>query len=338
MLEDASIDAVMACHVDLVGGDPQAVLEAISDAAAGQPKPVVASVVTADGRLPPNGPVGMPNFLFPESCAAVLARGAERRAWLSRPLGQRPTHDDIDHAAARALIAARLEGDGTSWLGTADGAALLASHGIATVESRRCADVEAAVAAAERIGGPIALKADFPAPAHAGDIDAVLLGLAGDAAVRAGWRELERRVQSAGRSWTGAVVQPLVEPGADVLVGAVRDPDFGPVMAIGLGGRQAGLARTVAFRVLPMTGVEADELIDASESVATQLHGFRGSPEIDREALRDLMLRFAGLLRESPEVAEADLNPVRCMPKGAVVLDLRVRVERRRPTERVKTW
>ena len=127
MLEDAGIDAVMACHVDLVGGDPQAVLEAISDAAAGQPKPVVASVVTADGRLPPNGPVGMPNFLFPESCAAVLARGAERRAWLSRPLGQRPTHDDIDPAAARALIAARLEGDGTSWLGTADGAALLAT-------------------------------------------------------------------------------------------------------------------------------------------------------------------------------------------------------------------
>ena len=158
------------------------------------------------------------------------------------------------------------------------------------------------------------------------------------AAVRAGWSELERRVQAAGRSWTGAVVQPLVGAGADVLVGAVRDPDFGPVMAIGLGGRQAGLARTVAFRMLPVTGEEADELIDASESVATQLHGFRGSPPVDRQALRDLMLRFAELLRECPEIVEADLNPVRCMPKGGVILDLRVRVERRRPNERVKTW
>jgi acetate---CoA ligase (ADP-forming) len=129
-----------------------------------------------------------------------------------------------------------------------------------------------------------------------------------------------------------------VAPGVDVLVGAVRDPDSGPVMAIGLGGRQAGLARTVAFRVLPVTGEEADELIDASESVATQLHGFRGSPPVDREALRELILRFAQLLRELPEVAEADLNPVRCMPKGCVVLDMRVRVEPRRPTGRVKTW
>jgi acetate---CoA ligase (ADP-forming) len=338
MLEDAGVDAVMASYVDLAGGDPQAVLEAISDAAAGQPKPLVASVVTADGRLPTGGPAGLPNFLFPESCAAVLARGAARRTWLSRPLGQRSSFDDLDPAEASALIAARLEGDGTSWLGTADAAALLATHRVATVESHRCADVESAVAAEQEIGVPIALKADFPPPAHAGDIDAVLLGLAGEEAVRAAWRELERRVQSAGRPWTGAVVQPLVAPGADVLVGAVRDPDVGPVMAIGLGGHQAGLARTVAFRVLPVTGVEADELIDASESVATQLHGFRGSPPVDREALRELMLRFAHLLREVPEVVEADLNPVRCMPIGCVVLDMRLRVERRRPTERVKTW
>jgi acetyltransferase len=145
-------------------------------------------------------------------------------------------------------------------------------------------------------------------------------------------------MQTAGRPWTGAVVQPLAAPGADVLVGTVRDPDFGPVMAVGLSGRLAGLARTVAFRVLPVTVAEADELIDASESVATLLDGFRGSPQVDREALRELILRFAMLLREVPEVAEADLNPVRCMPEGYVILDMRVRVEPLRPAERVKTW
>ena len=338
MLEDPGTDAVIACHVDLVGGDARAVLDAIAGAMAEQPKPLVASVVSAEGRLPADGPLGLPNFLFPESCAAVLARGAERRAWLSRPVGQRPSYGDIDPAEAGALLAAQLEVDGPGWLGTADGAALLATHGIATVASQRCVDVEAMVAVAKRIGGPIALKADFPAPAHAGDIDAVLLGLAGEGAVRAGWSELERRVQTAGRAWTGVIVQPLVSAGADVLVGAVRDPDFGPVMAIGLGGRQAGLARTVAFRMLPVTGEEADELIDASESVATQLDGFRGSPQVDRPALRELMLRFAQLLRGRPEIVEADLNPVRCMPEGCVVLDLRVHIERPRPTERVKTW
>ena len=78
---------------------------------------------------------------------------------------------------------------------------------------------------AAEIGDPVALKADFAAPAHASDIDAVMLGVEGESALRSGWRELERRVQAAGREWIGAIVQPLVAPdGADVLVGASAIP------------------------------------------------------------------------------------------------------------------
>ena len=126
----------------------------------------------------------------------------------------RPARPGTTISIQRRADRGATRGDGTSWLGNADGAALLATDCIATVESHRCADVESAVAAEEEIGVPIALKADFPPPAHAGDIDAVLLGLAGEEAVRAAWRELERRVQAAGRPWTGAAVQPLVAPGA----------------------------------------------------------------------------------------------------------------------------
>ena len=333
LLADDGVDAVAAFYVDLSGGDPLAVRDAVSAAAADQGKPVVASIVGADGRMPAGGDERVPNFLFLEGCAGVLARAAERREWLSRPLGQRPRYDDVDTEAARALV----EGaDG--WLSAADAQALAATHGIATVASQACADPDAAVAAAAATGGPVALKADFPAPAHAGDIDAVLLGLAGEAAVRAGWDELERRVRAAGREWTGAVVQPLMAAGADVHVGAVADPELVTVMAIGLGGRQAGIAGNAAFRLPPTTDVEAGELIDASRSAAAQLDGFRGSPPLDREALRELLLRFALLLRAVPEIVEADLNPVRCMPHGCLPLDLRLRIEPRRGASRVKTW
>ena len=225
------------------------------------------------------------------------------------------------------------------WLSLAEAEALLATHGIPVAASHRCRDVERAVAVAAEIGAPVALKADFAAPAHASDIDAVMLGLEGESAVRSGWRELERRVQAAGREWIGAIVQRLVAPGgADVLVGAVGDPDLGPVLAVGLGGRQAGLGRGAAFRLLPETDAEADELIDSADGVATQLDGFRGSALLDRQALRELILRFALLLREAPEVVEADLNSVRCMTSGCVVLDMQLRIEHRRPVERVKTW
>jgi acyl-CoA synthetase (NDP forming)/RimJ/RimL family protein N-acetyltransferase len=340
LLGDAGIDALMVFYVDFYDGDPEAVLAAISAVSEGQPKPVVASVLRSDGRLPARTGLGVPNFLFPESCAAVLARAAERREWLSRPLGEPPHYRDLDGPAARAVISSFLDREPEGgWLSLAEAEALLATHGIPFGASHRCRDVERAVAMAAEIGAPVALKADFAAPAHASDIDAVMLGLEDEPAVRSGWRELERRVHAAGREWIGAIVQRLIAPGgADVLVGAVGDPDLGPVLAVGFGGRRAGLGRTAAFRLLPVTDTEADELIDSAEGVATQLNGFRGSAALDRQALRELMLRFALLLRELPEVVETDLNPVRCMTSGCVVLDTRMRIERHRPVERVKTW
>ena len=188
-------------------------LEAISAVSAGQPKPVVASVVRSDGQLPGRAGPGVPNFLFPESCAAVLARGAERREWLSRPLGEPPQYPDLDRAAARARIDALLEREPAGgWLSFGEAEALLATHGIPVAAYIRCRDLERAVAVADESGGPVALKADLAAPAHASDIGAVLLGLEGGPAVRSGWRELQRRVAAAGREWTGAVVQPLVPP------------------------------------------------------------------------------------------------------------------------------
>ena len=109
-------------------------------------------------------------------------------------------------------------------------------------------------------------------------------------------------------------------------------------MAIGLGGRQAGLGRDVAFRLVPLTDVDARELIDASETLSVQLEGFRGSLPLDRPALQELILRFATLLRAVPELVEVDLNPVRCLPDGALVLDVRMRVERRVHADSVTRW
>jgi acyl-CoA synthetase (NDP forming)/GNAT superfamily N-acetyltransferase len=340
LLADAGIDALMVFYVDFHDGDPEAVLKAISAACEGQSKPVAASVVRSDGQLPRRTGLGVPNYLFPESCAAVLARAADRREWLSRPLGEFPQYPGLDGPAAQAVIASFLNREPAGgWLSLGEAEALLATHGIPVAASDRCQDVECAVAVAAAIGAPVALKADFAAPAHASDIDAVLLGPKGERAVRSCWRELERRVRAAGRQWTGAIVQRLVEPGGtDLLVGAVSDPDLGPVLALSLGGHQAGLGRGAAFRLLPVTDAEADELMDSAEGVATELDGFRGSPLLDRAALRELILRFTLLLMELPEIVEADLNPVRCMTNGCVVLDMRLRIERRRPVERVKTW
>lgn len=337
LLAYRGVDALMVYYVDRYGGEPGEILAAVSDAARGASTPVVASIVGVDGKLPEIDGQGVPNYLFPESCAGVLGRAVERREWLSRPLGERPSIERSE-PGAEGLIERCLQESGSDscWLAASDAEALLRSYGIAVEPASVCGSVEDAVAAA--VGGPVALKADLPAPRNASDIDAVLLGLEGESAVRSGWRELERRVGAAGCEWRGAVVQRLAGPGADLLVGAVSDPDLGPVMAVGLGGRQAGLAGTAAFRLLPATDVEADELIDGSGAVVAQLEGFRAGATLDREALRDLILRFSTMLGDHPEAAEVDLNPVRLMTRGYVVLETRLRGERRRAVQRVKTW
>ncbi|MGZ4220685.1 MAG: GNAT family N-acetyltransferase [Solirubrobacteraceae bacterium] len=339
LLPDPGLDALLVGYVDRQGGDPDGILKAITAASAFASKPVVACVVRADGRLPARTRSDVPNFLFPESCAAALARAAQRQAWLSRPLGERPVYRDLDPSAARGLIAAALEArPAGDWLSPGEAEALLASHRIPFAASFPCRDIEQAVAAALEIHGPVALKPYFTTPVHASQIHVPLLGLEGASAVRSGWRELERQVQGAGRDWNGAIVQRLAEPGADVLVGLVRDPELGAVIGVGFGGRQAAFDRSTAFRLPPSTDVEADELIDACEGVAAQLDSLQGTAPLNREKLRELILRFALLVKQVPELVEADLNSVRCTTTGCVVLDMRLRVKPQTPVERIKTW
>jgi len=343
LLADPGIDAVMAYYIDSFAGHPDAILRAVGGAAQGLGKPVVASVLGSDGTRPEAAAgeaTRVPNFLFPESCASVLTLGAQRREWLSRPLGQRPQFEDIDREAAQAVLSG-LRGEdtvGSTWLSAPECERILAAYGIPFTATRACAELTEAVAAGRELAGPLVLKADSAPPAHASDIDAVLLGLTGDEAMRAGWRELERRVALAGWTWRGAVLEPLVAPGADLLVGMVKDPDYGPVVALGLGGRQAGLGSDATVRLPPVSDVEADELIDASASVAGRLAPFRGQSALDRGALRDVLLRFARLLRDMPEILEADLNPTRWMADGCTVLDARIRVGRLAARPLVKTW
>jgi acetate---CoA ligase (ADP-forming) len=341
LLADDAVDGAVAVYVDLVGRDPDSVLRAIAAEGRHHAKPVAASVLGSDGRIAATQEgrsLTIPNYRFPETCAGVLSLAASRRDWLSRPIGQLPALEDVDADAARDLARRHLAAAGEGWLTAAQGREILVTHGVPVLAGEACATVQAAIAAAGRVAGPVVLKAEFAPPAHASDIDAVLLGLEGETAIETGWRELERRVGLAGRVWEGASVQPLIDAGADVLVGSVVDPDLGPLVALGLGGRQAGLLRDTAFRLLPLTDLDIEDLVAASPGVAAALRGFRGAPALDGDALAECIARFASLVTALPELWEADLNPVRLLPEGCVVLDTRLRLVPPRAAGRLKTW
>jgi acyl-CoA synthetase (NDP forming) len=150
------------------------------------------------------------------------------------------------------------------------------------------------------------------------------LGLAPDEVEDAA-REMKRRLEAAGHSPTGFLVQEMAEEGVEMIVGVAHDEQFGPVVACGAGGVLVELIKDVAVRLTPLSHHDAVEMI---ESLRTRelLSGYRGSPARDEEALIDAILRIGALVEDLPQIRELDLNPILVHEEGATIVDARVRV------------
>jgi acyl-CoA synthetase (NDP forming) len=183
-----------------------------------------------------------------------------------------------------------------------------------------------AVAAAEELGYPVVVKSAEPG-AHKTEVGGVALDLGDGDAVR-------EAVDSIGAP---VLVQPMVRGGAELLVGVVEDPVFGPLVAVGPGGVLAELIGEASFRIAPLTDHDAEELVLGGKA-GRLVRGFRGAPPADAGALVDLVHRLARLAEEHLAVAELDLNPVIARPNGCIAVDARIRVRRPEPVARTKTW
>jgi acyl-CoA synthetase (NDP forming) len=126
---------------------------------------------------------------------------------------------------------------------------------------------------------------------------------------------------------TSVLVQQMVPRGTEMIVGAIQDPLFGPLIACGTGGVLVDLLADTVFRLHPLTVRDASEMIDSIRG-ARLLRGYRGSPPADVAALEDVLLRTSELVSLAPALQELDLNPVIVLASGACVADVRIRIER----------
>lgn len=271
---------------------------ALASVALAGDKPTVATFVA--GRLP----VGVPGYPSVEEAVRALARVATYADWLRRPPGALPELSDVDTTAGGAAI----EAGGPELL-----RALLAAYGIGLVPSATADSAAAAVAAARRLGYPVALKAAGEGLRHRLDLGAVRLDLDSDAAVERAYRDM------AGPFGAAVLVQPMVPPGVACVVEMVEDPTFGPVVGFGLGGVATELLGDRAWRPAPLTDRDAAALVDEPRA-APLLRGYRGSAGVDRAALADLLLRVGRLADEHPQVRTLSLNPVLARADGLSVL------------------
>jgi len=319
VLADPGIDAVIVLFVPPVVATTADVAAAIASVSATADKPILPVVISADGS-----PVG--SFTYPESAARALGLAARRAAWLRRPVAEAPHLDRLDHGAAAAVVARVLADTDDAWLDASDLRALLAAYGLPLVGERTATDADAAVSAAEELGYPVVVKT-AAAGAHKTETGGVHLDLRDEAAVR----------RACGAVNGPVLVQQYVTGGVELLVGAVQDPVFGPLVAFGPGGVYAELIGSTRFALAPLGEIDVDELISSGKA-AKLVDGWRGGPAADRAAVADLIHRVGRLAEDFPEVAELDLNPVIARPNGCIAVDARVRLRRLAATASSKTW
>jgi len=295
-LADPAVDAlVVACSPPLPGAhvtDGTELAELLDTVAASADKPIVATVLA--GPLP----ASVATYRWVEEAARALGRVAAYARWRRSPIGRVPVLSDVDEqAAARARSAAEL----------------LSAYRVPLVPSSTVGSEDAAVAAAEAYGYPVAVKAAFERVRHRYDLGAVRLDVGSGDQVRRVYHDL------AARFGPTVLVQPMVAPGVSCVVEVLQDPVFGPVVGFGPGGVVDELLGDRAWRAAPLTDRDAQALV-AAPRAAPLLSGHRGAEPVDTAALADLLVRVGALAYDQPRVHRLVLNPVLARPDGYAVL------------------
>jgi acyl-CoA synthetase (NDP forming) len=330
VLADDGVDAAIVICTPTFAASPRRVADTLRKFAVESAKPILGCFLAWPSLSPllrrehgDQPGVDVPAFTSPEPAARALARAASYAGWRARPHGAltdlhgfdaRRAHDVIDAFLARSP-------DG-GWLAAEEINEVFAAIGVPTLAAAAVADATEAANAAARMGFPVALKAAGPEVVHKSDLGGVRLGLTSGDEVADAYRSMANRI---GGKMTGATVQQMAAPGVETIVGVVHHALFGALLMFGMGGIATELLGDRSFRILPVTDLDASELV-RSLRASPLLFGYRGSTPVAVDALTDILERVARLAGDIPALAELDINPLIVSPTGAVAVDARARI------------
>jgi acetyltransferase len=259
---------------------------------------------------------GIPTFDAPDQAVRALAMFTQATFSVSHPLADVPAarHPILD----RAVLAGRhlLEPEALDFL---------SDHGIAVMPHVLARTREEAQRAANEMKKPVVLKVVSPQVIHKSDVGGVKINLKGDKAVGEGHDRMVEDVKRAivGADIHGVLVVPMAKPGTEVIIGMVRDPQFGPTIMFGSGGVLVELFEDVSFRVAPFDEEVALEMIKETKGYRV-LQGIRGEKAKDIASLTELVVQLSEIAARYPQIKEIDLNPIRVYENGYSVLDARI--------------
>ncbi|MFC8924011.1 GNAT family N-acetyltransferase [Cellulosimicrobium sp. NPDC057127] len=333
-------DVVVAVQVPTVRPRRADVSHAVARAAARTRRTTVASMLglhgmtdelsAPDPHAPADGAAAtarcrVPAYSTPEDAVAALGAVVRYAAWRETDHGVPVRPSGLDPDRARSIVERALAGAPGRDLGPADAAELLDCYGIRVWPARRVGTADEAVAAADEIGWPVALKSTAAALRHRADLGGVRLVIADEAELRADVEQMRAALAAVVPSAADAPfeVQAMADAGVACVIRSTEDQLFGPVVSFGLAGDAVDLLDDVAYGVPPLTDVDVAAMV-RSVRAAPRLFGYMGAPVVATGALEDVLARVSVLADDLPEVRSLELHPVVVSEHGAAVLSARI--------------
>ncbi len=314
VLGDPGVDSVMVIYPTPPMFSAGSVAKAIIPIIHGAEKPVVVAVMgerLIQEAVEHLRAARVPEYRFPERAAAALAALFERAELLM--FAQDEPVMPIQASSVQ----------------TSDVTTLLDAYGISIAALRLARDPDEAAQIAAKIGFPVVMKIAAPEISHKSDIGGVMLNLGDANAVCTAFGEILRRAQEAHTEAAieGVHLQAMIPHGQEVIIGAIQDPQFGPLVMFGSGGTEVEGLKDIAFGLAPLTRREAEYMLESTWA-GRKLKGYRNLPPADRDAALDALFRLAQLAYEHPEISEIEINPLRVLPQGVVAVDIRFAMTR----------
>lgn len=331
VLDDPGVDAALVILTPQAMTDPAGSAAQVQAAAARSKKPVLAAWMggaAVRGARESLAEAGIPAYTTPGHAVRAFmhlvsyARNLEILYETPRAI---PVGFQLDRARTRDLLGGILL-EGPEVLSESASKVLLDAYDIPVARPHTAGTPDEAVAHARRVGYPVVIKVLSPQITHKTDVGGVIANVRGDAAVRDAFAAIVAAAEQArpDAHVEGVLVQPMItEPGLELILGARKDPTFGAVMIVGMGGVTAELTRDRSLGLPPLSERLARRMLESLRSWPL-LEGYRGRPGVDLDRLIEVMMRVSYLVADYPQIAELDINPLLATATDAIALDARV--------------
>jgi acetyl coenzyme A synthetase (ADP forming)-like protein len=269
----------------------------------------------------------VPEYRFAERAASALAVLAQRAEYLSQENAAQPIQSTVDRDTVQRVI--DLHGSSPGYLDPSEISTILQAYHLPDTPMRLATSSAEAIRIAQELGYPVVLKVASPNVVHKSDIGGVMINLVDSQGIEMGYAEIISNTGSAmpQAQIQGVYVQRMLPAGQEVILGAIQDAQFGPLVMFGSGGVEVEGLKDVTFALAPLSYYEVEWMLENTWA-GRRLLGFRNLPPADRQSVIEAIIHLGQLAVDFPQLAEIEINPLRVFPdsQGTAALDVRIRL------------